>query len=161
MRNPQFRTSGKVTMKRNINSFEIYWAGDARIHVARSAEPRHLFESETSPDQKHLKSLILTSPADVLKGDDPLCHAEQFEHAAREAAREFLGEVLVKCSKCGFEAGKSFGPMGSISFGFEKDFYPACPVITDKLHKGALQGPLWAHCPHFRDAATKVRRKAA
>ena len=34
------------------------------------------------------------------------------------------------------------------------------PLLT-LLNQGGLAGPLWLHCPYFRDAAAKVRPKAA
>ena len=74
-----------------------------------------------------------------------------------------MAEVMFKCAKCGFEAAKKIGPMGNIDFDFQgKDFYPVCPVITDKLNQdGPLQGALWPLCPHFRDAAVKARPQEA
>ena len=71
-------------------------------------------------------------------------------------------EAVVKCPKCDLEAVKEIGPMSNISFDFRgKEFYTVCPVITDKLDQRALEGPVWSHCPHFRDAATKARPQAA
>jgi len=71
-------------------------------------------------------------------------------------------ETIVKCAKCGFEAMKKIAPMTNVSFEFlGKDFYLVCPVITDKLRQGALEGPLWTYCPNFRAAATKARPQAA
>jgi len=71
-------------------------------------------------------------------------------------------EVMFKCEKCGFEAVKKIGPMSNVDFDFGgKDFYTVCPVITDKLNQSPLEGPLWAHCPHFRDAAAKARPQEA
>jgi hypothetical protein len=73
----------------NIKGFDIDWMGNNRIELRRDSPPRHRYEFETSPDQRRIKRLVLTSPEDVT-GGDPLLDAEQYEEEARKAAIEFL-----------------------------------------------------------------------
>jgi hypothetical protein len=80
---------GEIVVKRNIKGFDIGWIGDARFEATRSVPPKHEYDYETSPDQKRLKKLDFITPADVPKGD-PLIDAQQFEHEAWEAAKEFV-----------------------------------------------------------------------
>jgi hypothetical protein len=76
-------------MKRNINGFEINWVGNDRIELKRDSSPKHRYEFETSPDQRQVKRLLLTSPENVT-GGDPLLDAARYEEEARKAATEFL-----------------------------------------------------------------------
>jgi hypothetical protein len=76
-------------MKRNVQGFDITWAGDRILQVSRSSAPQHQYEFITSPDRTRLEQLHSTLPVDVATGH-PLDDAQRFEDEARKAAREYL-----------------------------------------------------------------------
>jgi len=78
-------------VKRNINGFDVDWAGEDRIAVTRDRVPKHGYEFETSPDRRRVDRLISTSSDDVAGATLPL-GAEQFVEQAKVAAIEFLRE---------------------------------------------------------------------